>query len=88
MTKKCIDCGKEYLEVLTTKDGKCFDCMAKSFFTTDITAVGQFCNNCQTKLGLERIWVDGRLFCSRCYTVEMIKTQSIKRDCPKCGYKF
>ena len=85
--RKCIECGKEFLE-LFFQDGLCFDCMKKSVFTTDITAVGEFCNNCQTKLGFERIWVDGKLFCSRCYTGEMLKTQSIKRDCPKCGYKF
>ena len=91
-TRKCIECGKEHLELFFFQDGMCFDCMVKPLFITntisDTTAVGEFCNNCQTKLGLERIWVDGKLFCSRCYTGEMIKTQSIKKDCPKCGYHF
>ena len=61
--------------------------------TTNIdfgTPTDEFCNVCNTKLKLQRIYFNGQKICPACYSQQITENQKVKIDtkCPKCGYKI
>lgn len=96
-TKKvCGRCGEKYLDTLirgyvdSLLSGLCPDCIKKIEYYVDIPETNiEYCDSCGNKLGIQKIFYDGRKICPICYTMRLNENQpnKINYKCPKCGYK-
>ena len=50
------------------------------------TVPDEFCDSCQSKLNFNRVYLNGKKFCSRCYQQEINKQKSVTSWlCARCG---
>ena len=48
----------------------------------------EFCDCCNVKINLQRVYYNGRKICPTCYTQQISQFQPISiKKCPKCGYQ-
>ena len=54
----------------------------------------EVCYKCHSTLKVERVYMNGNMYCPCCYSIEIQRFQALgksinaEQECPKCGYRF
>ncbi len=58
-------------------------------YPADTTIPDEFCDQCNAKINLQRVYYNGRRICPTCYGRQISQFEPIHIEkCPKCGYEL